>query len=429
MNQPTRSIEEHLTAALALIPPPETQQVETTRAAGLVLAADTRAVLPVPPFGNSAVDGFLVRAGDLAGTGPWELPVAGDVPAGREALTLPEGQALRIMTGAPVGDPPAVDMRVIPVEETNIPRGPGPLPATVVIAEGKHSRSHIRRRGEDTAPGEIVATAGSVIDPGTVAALVATGVTKVLAHPRPRVTVISSGDELVPAGEIPGPGQLPDSNLPMIAALLGEAGITDISTRHVADSLAQFRFQLDLASEDSDLVITSGGVSAGAFDVVREVAEDPTNEDSSMWFGPVAIQPGKPQGLGTWKGTPLICLPGNPVAAFVSFHIFIRPLLRHLAGDQVPWGLLERPAIPARPGAAFPLPGNRPLVVPVHVSWDQDGAVATPFTLSGKGSHRVASLSGVNGLVVLAPGAPAVSLTPEIAYPQAEQKIRVLLLR
>lgn len=425
----TRSITEHLAATLALVPQAQPHKLTPTRASGLVLAEDARAELPVPPFSNSAVDGFLVRAGDLTGSGPWELPVVGDVPAGAEALALPAGQSLRIMTGAPVGDPPAVDLRVVPVESTDIPRGPGPLPSRVLIAAGDHSRSHIRRRGEDTATGEVVATAGSVIDPGTLAALVSTGVREVSTYLRPRVTVISSGDELVAAGETPGPGQLPDSNLPMVAALLQAAGITEISTRHVADSAAQFRFQLDQASQNSDLVITTGGVSAGAFDVVREVAEDPLAEDSEVWFGPVDMQPGKPQGLGLWRGTPLVCLPGNPVAAFVSFHLFLTPLLQRLAGHPAQPDPLDRPMTMAQAGTTFPMPGTRPLVVPVRLEWSRSEAVATPFTPGGKGSHRVASLAGVNGLVVLEPQSPKSPATPEFAVPQAGEPISVLLLR
>ncbi|MGP6173444.1 molybdopterin molybdotransferase MoeA [Corynebacterium sp. A21] len=429
MTTTPRSMTEHLTALQALVPQLQPQQFTPVRAAGLVLAEDARAELPVPPFSNSAVDGFLVRAGDLSGTGPWELPVAGDVPAGAEALALPAESVLRIMTGAPVGEPPAVDLRVVPVESSDIPRGPAPLPSRVLIAAGDHNRSHIRRRGEDTAAGEVVATAGSLIDPGTLAALISTGIGEISAYPRPRVTVISSGDELVAAGEIPGPGQLPDSNLPMVAALLRAAGITEISTRHVADSAAQFRFQLDQASQDSDLVITTGGVSAGAFDVVREVAEDPSAEDSEMWFGPVDMQPGKPQGLGLWRGTPLVCLPGNPVAVFVSFHLFLTPLLQLLAGHSPQSDPLDRPMIQARAGATFPMPGSRPLVVPVRLDWSRSEAVATPFTPGGKGSHRVASLAGVNGLVVLAPQPPEAAVTPEFPVPQAGEPIQVLLLR
>lgn len=381
------------------------------------MAGDALAALPVPPFSNSAMDGFLVHRADLSGPGPWPLPLAGDVAAGARACEVPPGRAVRIMTGAPVGDPPADTLQVIPVEQTDLPAGPVPLPETITISAGDHHRSHIRRRGENIQPGEVVIKAGTRLDAGTLAALISTGVTQVSVHPLPRVTVISSGDELVAAGRTPAAGQLPDSNLPMVAALLAQQGLVEISQIHTSDSAMEFQAGLDRAAADSDLVITTGGVSAGAFDVVREVAGG--TGTAQMWFGGVAMQPGKPQGLGTWSGTPLLCLPGNPVAAFVSFHLFVSPLIQALSGSPTSPELLARPNITALPGQPMPAPRGRPLIVPVRLDWSHTSPVAFPFTPGGRGSHLVASLAGVDGLALLDPAHP----------PVAEEPVRVLLIR
>lgn len=404
-----RSITDHLSRVLALAPTPLTRTVPVTTAGGQVLAADAVAALAVPPFSNSAMDGYLVHSGDLSPDHAVTLPVAGDVPAGGVARPPRSGEAVRIMTGAPVGDPVPPGLQVIPVELTDVPAGPGELPTTVTVPAEVPDRAHIRCRGENIAPGEVAVPSGTRIDPGTLAALVSVGITEVPVHPAPRVAVLSSGDELVPAGQLPGPGQLPDSNQPLLTGLLSRAGVTGIICFHTGDSPRQFRAGLHAAAEQADLVITTGGVSAGAFDVVREVAGA-----EGVWFGPVAMQPGKPQGLGTWEGTPLVCLPGNPVAVFVSFHLFVAPLLQALGGGRPGTGLLDRPHVWARPAAAFPTPKKRPLLVPVRLDWSGGAPTAAPFTPSGVGSHLVVSLSGVDGLAVLDPADPESSGGPPL---------------
>lgn len=399
MSETRRSIGEHLTQVLALAGDPPTVITPVEDAVGQILAVDAVADLAVPPFSNSAMDGFLVHGQDLSPDQPVTIDVVGDVPAGGIARAVSRGQAVRIMTGAPVGDPVPADLQVIPVELTNLASGPQPLPAQVIIQLGGHHRTHIRRRGENARPGEVAVSAGTRIDPGAVAALISVGVSTVSVHRLPRVAILSSGDELVPAGQKPAAGQLPDSNQPMLAALLNAEGVGEVSRIHTSDSPAEFRASLDRAAAAADLVITTGGVSAGAFDVVREVAGE-----ADVWFGPVAMQPGKPQGLGIWAGTPLICLPGNPVAVFVSFHLFVSPLLRALAGEPVPPEVFARPNVAAVPGAGFPVPKGRPLLVPVALDWHSGQPVARPFNPAGVGSHLVASLAGVDGLAVLSPG-------------------------
>lgn len=383
---------------LALTRPLETTTLPVEAALGHVLAVDAITALAVPPFSNSAMDGFLVDSRDISRTEPVTLTVIGDVPAGSPALAPDRGQAVRIMTGAPVGDPVSAPLQVIPVELTNMAPGPRPLPRQVTIAAGEHPRNHIRRQGENIRVGDVAVAAGTRIGPGTVAALISVGLSEVTVHRLPRVAILSSGDELVPAGQLPAEGQLPDSNQPMLAAVLDRAGVAKILRIHTGDAPEEFRAGLDQAAAAADVVITTGGVSEGAFDVVREVAGA-----AQVWFGPVAMQPGKPQGLGTWQDTPLLCLPGNPVAVFVSFHLFVAPLIHALAGQPVEPQVFSRPHLHASRAAEFPTPHGRPLLVPVLLDWTTGRPLARPFTPAGKGSHLVVSLAGVDGLAVLSP--------------------------
>lgn len=388
-----RTIPEHLAAVLATATPLPPVRVDVRAAHGLTLAADSPARLPVPPFTNSAMDGFLVHSADLEGGAPWTLPVVADVRAGAAPVPLERGSALRIMTGAPVAGDPEL-LRVIPVEDTDIAPGPGALPAEVTIRDLRPARTHIRRAGENIAVGEPALVAGTVLDAGGVAAAVSCGITEVEAHPRPRVAVISSGDELLEPGVTPGPGQLPDSNRVMLAALLAEHGITQVTDVHCGDGPGGFRELIDALSADHDLVLTTGGVSVGAFDVVREVTEP-----AGVWFGTVAQRPGQHQGAGTWNGVPLVCLPGNPVAAFVSFLLYVPPLLQTLAGrtPQRPQvtALLTGDGLPARP--------DRTVLAPVRVTYTEVGVMATPFDRR-VGSHLVASLADTHALAVVPPG-------------------------
>ncbi|MDO5670465.1 MAG: molybdopterin molybdotransferase MoeA [Corynebacterium sp.] len=388
-----RTIAEHLAAVLANTTPQPPVLCDVRAALGLTLAADIPARLPVPPFTNSAMDGFLVHSADLEGAAPWTLPVAGDVPAGAPPRALARGTALRIMTGAPIASDPE-KLRVIPVEDTDVAPGPGALPTSISIHRISPERRHIRRAGENIAVGDTALAAGTVLDAGGVAAAVSCGITQVQAHPRPRVAVISSGDELLEPGVMPGPGQLPDSNRVMLAALLAEHGITGVTDYHCGDGAGSFRALLDELSATHDLVITTGGISVGAFDVVREVTAP-----HGVWFGTVAQRPGQHQGAGTWNGVPLVCLPGNPVAAFVSFLLYIPPLLQALAGREP-----QRPQVSALlTGDGLPARPARTVLAPVRLMYSDVGIMATPFHRHG-GSHLVASLADTHGLAVVPPG-------------------------
>lgn len=410
-----RSISEHLAAVLALASPGEAVDMDTRDALGHVLAVDAIAHLPVPPFSNSAMDGFLLRSADLPGSGPWTLPVAGDVAAGSPAQEVPTGQAVRIMTGAPVGEPHD-HLRVIPVEDTDITPGPGPLPDSVTVSSVRIGRAHIRAVGENVSPGEVVVPAGTRIDAGAIAALISTGISRVRVRPRPRVAVISSGDELVEPGMMPGPGQLPDSNRPMLSALFAEQGLA-VTEVHSGDRPVDFHVMLDRLCTTHDLVVTTGGVSVGAFDVVREVTAG-----AGMWFGSVAQRPGAPQGLGVRGRAVLLCLPGNPVAAFVSWCLYLPPLLAALSGGSPGRGVWERPHVEAfvAEGVTLPASPDRAFLAPVHLDWSGGRPVAAPFNRRSTGSHLVASLAGTDGIAVIEAGA---------GKPGPGDTVRVLLRR
>lgn len=390
---------------LSLITPGAPVTLSLHEAVGTVLAADTHARLAVPPFSNSGMDGYLINTADLSAGGTATLKVSGDVPAGGgAALTPARGESVRIMTGAPVSDPVPEGLAVIPVEDTSSSPGPLDLPESIDI-HAFRGRAHIRLRGENVRPGDRVARAGELIDAGTLAGLISAGVEQVSSFPRPRVAVLSSGDELVTSGTTPLPGQIPDSNRPMVAQLIREAGIKEVSELHTGDDPEEFQDVFSQVVESHDLVITTGGVSAGAFDVVKSAM----GQGAAMWFGHVSMQPGKPQGAGTWarrdgSPVPVLCLPGNPVAAFVSFLMFVRAAVDKLVGLEVSPDLGSRPRITATAAVDFPDARAKDLIVPVRLSWGEAGALATPFTQGGRGSHFVASLNGVDGFAIIPPG-------------------------
>ncbi|NHN55641.1 molybdopterin molybdotransferase MoeA [Calidifontibacter sp. DB0510] len=285
---------------------------------GRVLAEDVRAEVAVPAFDNSAMDGYAVRADDLTNP-PATLPVVGDIPAGdTRAHRLGVGEALRIMTGAAL---PAGADAVVQVEFTD----GGAQQVRIDRAVG--AGTAVRRAGSDLRPGDPVVPAGVRADARHTAAIVSCGVREVTVHPVPRVAVISTGDELRAPGEVLEPGQIVDSNGPMLAALVRQAGFEVARVQRIGDTAQDVRAALaDLAGVDA--IITSGGVSAGAFEPLKAAF----GAGSEVTFSSVAMQPGKPQGFGVVDGRPLFALPGNPASSFVSFVLFAAPVLRRMAG-------------------------------------------------------------------------------------------------
>jgi molybdopterin molybdotransferase len=316
-----RSVEEHQRVVAGLITARDSTTVPLADALGLVLARDVVAPLSLPGFDNSAMDGYAVLADDVAGATadrPVSLPVAEDIPAGRtDELTLKPGTAHRIMTGAPV---PAGATAVVPVEATN------GATDTVEIRASATSGQHIRRAGEDVTSGATVLSAGHVVTPATLGLAAALGLGALSVHPRQRVLVMSTGSELVAPGTPLQPGQIYESNAVMLAAAVRDAGADVVATPMTGDDVEIFRDALDRYAGDADLIITTGGVSAGAYEVVKDALV------GAVDFVKVAMQPGMPQGCGTVAGTPIITLPGNPVSALVSFEVFVRAPLRRAMG-------------------------------------------------------------------------------------------------
>jgi molybdopterin molybdotransferase len=324
-----RTVEEHqrVVAGLITAKPPVTLPLADTL--GLVLADDVVAPLSLPGFDNSAMDGYAVVADDIAAATPEQpvsLPVAEDIPAGRtDPLTLKPGTAHRIMTGAPV---PAGATAVVPVEATD------GATDTVSIRAGAPDGQHIRRAGEDVTEGTTVLRAGQVLTPAALGLAAALGLSELKVVPRQRVLVMSTGSELVSQGTPLQPGQIYESNAVMLAAALRDAGAHVVAAPMTGDDVAAFRDALSRNAGDADLIITTGGVSAGAYEVVKDslAAGGPATSGGEVDFVKVAMQPGMPQGAGSVNGTPIITLPGNPVSALVSFEVFIRAPLRTAMG-------------------------------------------------------------------------------------------------
>jgi molybdopterin molybdotransferase len=307
--------------------------VPLTEAQGLVLADDVVAQLALPVFDNSAMDGYAVYAEDTADATPERpvvLPVAEDIPAGRtDQLTLQPGTAHRIMTGAPV---PAGTTGIVPVENTD-----GGVDS-VAIRQGSQPGKHIRRAGEDVAPGTTVLRKGQVVTPAVLGLAAALGLPGLPVSPRQRVLVISTGTELVTPGTPLQPGQIYESNSIMLAGAVREAGGDVIAVATAEDDVAQFSSVLDRHAGNADLIITSGGVSAGAYEVVKDAfGPHGVQGGEGVAFVKVAMQPGMPQGVGRVAGTTIVTLPGNPVSALVSFEVFIRPALRTAMGLPDPY--------------------------------------------------------------------------------------------
>jgi len=337
------SVEAALQRILAAVATLDDEEVDATTAAGRVLAEDIAAPFDVPPFPNSAMDGYAVRAADTAGaTGdhPVELRVRADIPAGDigSAVVRP-GEASRIMTGAPL--PPGADA-VVPVEATDEPwtRTDRPLPGRVRIFRVATPGAHIRQAGEDVRQGQTVLRRGIRLRPQEIGVLAALGWPRVRIVRRPRVAILATGDELVEIDQPLGPGQIHDSNSYVLAALVERTGGVPLRLGIARDRLEEVRTRLRTGLEQgADLFLSSAGVSVGAYDVVRAAVD----AEGEMAFWRVNMRPGKPLAFARVGTVPFLGLPGNPVSAAVAFEIFARPAMLKMGGRTA----LARPRVEA----------------------------------------------------------------------------------
>jgi len=379
-----RSVEEHQRVVAELINARAAAPVGLRDAEGLVLADDVTAALSLPVFDNSAMDGYAVRADEVAGATaahPVRLPVAEDIPAGRtDVPTLAVGTVHRIMTGAPV---PAGATAIVPVELTD-----GRTDVVTITAPSAEG-SFIRRAGEDVSAGATVLRAGQPVTPAVVGLAAATGLHQLTVIPRQRVLVVSTGSELVSPGAALQTGQIYESNSSMLAAAVREAGAEVVAAVTASDDVADFAAVLDRYAATADLIITSGGVSAGAYEVVKDAFG--RTGDQGVEFVKVAMQPGMPQGSGRVAGTPIVTVPGNPVSALVSFEVFIRPALRSAMRLPVP----DRPRRFAVLVDALTAPaGKRQFRRGVF-----DATAGTVASHGPAGSHHVRYLASANCLI------------------------------
>jgi molybdopterin molybdotransferase len=327
-----RSVEEARNLLLAAVEPLGDEEVRLEEAAGRILARPVIARFDLPAFSNSSMDGFALRAADIAGaseSAPEQLPVVADIPAGSDAApVLSAGQAARIMTGAPL--PPGADT-VVPVEKTDfgVRFSGADAPDTVLVYEAVDPGGYVRQRGEDVAAGDVLLDPGVRLRSQDVGMAAMTGTSVVVVHRRPRAAVLSTGDELLRPGEPPQPGKIYESNSLTIAALLAGAGAEVVRLGIARDTAADVRSKLDAAVEaEVDLIISSAGVSVGAYDYVKDVVETFGRLD----FWRVNMRPGKPLAFGAYRDILFVGLPGNPVSAFVGFEVFLRPVLAKLSG-------------------------------------------------------------------------------------------------
>jgi molybdopterin molybdotransferase len=375
------------------------EEVALADALGRHLAVDVGAPHDAPPFSNSAMDGYAVRAADVsraAKESPVVLSVVGESKAGDapdQALT--PGTAMRIFTGAPV--PAGADAIVIQ-EDTEW------MGDSVQIFFAAGPGHHIRLRGEDTRAGSVLLPAGHVVSPGAIGLLASQGHGRVWVHRRPRVAILSTGDELRGVDDPETPGTIVDSNRYALAAQVEEAGGIPWTLPTVRDDLDAIVTALDEALS-ADLVLTTGGVSVGAHDHVR-VAFARLGIEADFWK--VRIKPGKPLTFGCRGETPVVGLPGNPVSAMVTFHVFVRPGLRRLLGDPRP----HSRALPVRLGADLERRPGRPELVRATLETTANGTVA--HLCSRQGSGALPSVALADALVLVPAEASALRRGTEL---------------
>ena len=416
------SVEAARAAVLEAVAGPVGDEVVAVgEALGRVVAREAIAAVTLPPWDNSAMDGYAIRAADVAGAAdadPVRLTVTGEVPAGGAATgSVGHGSAIRIATGAPI--PPDADA-VVPVEETTPidaagsagPRGRdavGPLPAAVLVHSAVSEGAHIRRRGNDLSEGATILAPGTGLSPAAIALAAGAGLARLHVHRRPRVAVLATGHEVRPAGADLGPAGIPDANGPGLRALVTASGADPIDLGIAPDELDAVIVRLRTALDEGvDAVVVAGGVSVGPYDVVKLAFEAVGR--IGLWR--VAVQPGKPFAFGTARrfdgGHALLFgLPGNPVSSFVTFELFVRPAIRALAGRTDLLRPVDRAVLLDEVRTA----PKRRAFLRVTAERDPDGApardgagrvrVRLSHGPAGQGSSVLSALAAADGLAVV----------------------------
>jgi molybdopterin molybdotransferase len=383
---PLVPVEEHLADVLAAIRPADPVWVPLVHADGSVLAEHVTSTTPLPSFDNSAMDGYAVRAADLAGASagtPVTLPVRGEIAAGDTGdYRVEPGSSLQIMTGARL--PEGADA-VVPVEWTD-----GGA-AVAVFRQAPEPGNAVRHRGDDVADGAVLLPQGTLVGPVQIALLAASGHAEVLARTPPRVAIISTGNELVEPGTPLIPGQIWESNSFMLAAAARRAGAT-VRRHRLRDDPEVVLSTLEGLVSDADLLITSGGVSMGG---EHDVVKAALSKLGTITFRKVAMQPGMPQGFGVLgpDATPIFTLPGNPVSAYVSFILFVQPALdalKKLSPQRQPLA-----------DAALTTSVRSPRGRRSYLRGILDPARETVVPLTGQSSHQLGALAQANALIIV----------------------------
>lgn len=400
----TRTVEEHQQAVLGLLRyssafadgPAET--LSLTAARGRVLAEDLPTPVSLPPFDNSQMDGYAVHRDDLGGTEPLRLTVAPPVPAGTKPGILEPGSAAPIMTGAMIPEGAAA---VVPIERAV----PSQFPTAAQYRDGEsltvelpvvEEGLFIRRAGSDLMDGSVALEAGTLLGPAQLGLIAACGLATVPVRPRFLVLLLSTGDEVQEPGTELAPGRIFDANTTLLTTALEEAGAQVQRHSVVADNPEELRHALQNIGRPVNLILSTGGISQGAYEVVKQALAD-----SSVEFLSVSMQPGGPQAIGTINGVPFLGFPGNPVSALVSFEMFLRPALSTVTG--IPG---NRVCLPARLTEDVQSPENKHQVRR-GIYTDRSGqgeGIGDVTLLGGPGSHLMHALAGSNALVHLPVG-------------------------
>lgn len=399
-----REVEDQLARILAVTPAVPIEVRPPAEALGHTLAAAAVAAHDIPLFDNSAMDGFAVRAADVAGATPERplaLRVVADLPAGTDLdPPLAAGEAARIMTGSPV--PTAADA-IVPFEDTV--GGLADSRGEIHVERAPAAGVFVRRRGADLRAGDEVIAAGTRLGPFQVAAAIAAGVAAVHVARAPRVVIVSTGSELVAPGETPGRGRIPDSNGTLLAGLVAGADADVVLSTRVSDDAAEVsRVTAEAEELGADVIVFTGGVSAGAYEPVRAAFAG----GGDIEFVSVAMQPGKPQAFGVLPSGALVFgLPGNPVSVAVSFEVFVRPALLRLQGRTD----IHRPRVTLAAAEGWRTPPRRRQYLPAVV--DLAARTVRPATAGGSGSHLAGGLAHAHAFAIVpaeveavAPGDP-----------------------